>query len=121
MDNKDQELREKWVVFGLIGLYLVLSIIWHFNTIATWDDDCVSRYFNAKAALHDPKQFIDLWNRPLFILIFFLPFQISKDAILLMPVITAFSAYALYAGAKEQGLRNAYLVAPMMLFQSFGF
>jgi len=119
--NKEFKINEKWLVFGLLGVYLILAVVWHFHTDAPWDDDCVGRYFNAKNAISDPQQFITLWNRPLFILLFFIPFQISKHAILLMACISAMSAYALYRAAKKLNISNAYLIVPMLLFQSFYF
>lgn len=109
-----------WVFF-LIGIYLIASVIWEFASIAPWDDDCVGKYFNAKDAINDPKQFISLWNRPLFVLLFFIPFQLGKHAILFMSIISAFSAYYLFIAAKKLEIKNAVLVLPFLLFQAFFF
>ncbi len=97
------------IAFVMLGLYLVFTGIWHFNTNAPWDDDCIGRYYNTKAAIGDPKQFISLWNRPLFTLLFFIPFQFSKHAVLLMSVISAGGAYALFLSAKKLKISNAFL------------
>ncbi|NTW31809.1 MAG: tetratricopeptide repeat protein [Bacteroidetes bacterium] len=112
---------EKWTVLGLIIIYLILCVIWDFNTKAPWDDDCVTRYYNIRAAANDPTQFISLWNRPLFMIIFFFPFFLGQHAILLMAVISSISAYALYLVAKELKMNNAYLIVPMLTFQAFFF
>lgn len=112
---------QRLMVFVIIGLYLLASIIWEFSSNAPWDDDCVGKYYNAKEAINNPKQFISLWNRPLFIIVFFLPFQISKHAILLMSVISAASAYFLYLSALKLKMKNALLVVPLLLFQAFFF
>ena len=48
---------------------------------ATWDDDCPGRYYNALLAFKDPKQFIGLWNRPLFMLLFALPLKLGRNII----------------------------------------
>ena len=112
---------EKLVVLGLLGIYLICCTIWQFMTDAPWDDDCVGRYYNAKEALNDPKHFIALWNRPIFILLFFIPFQISKHAILLMALLTAGGVYALYKALKELETPNAFLIVPLLVFQAFFF
>ncbi len=109
-----------WLIF-FIGVYLIACVIWEFTSIAPWDDDCVGKYFNAKDAINDPKQFISLWNRPLFVLLFFIPFQLGKHAILFMSVITAVSAFYLYVAAKKLEFKNAILVVPFLLFQAFFF
>ena len=114
-------VNEKWIALLSLSTYLILTVIWYSLTNAPWDDDCVTRYFSAKNAIHDPIHFIALWNRPLFILLFFIPFQLSKHTILLMAVITALAAYSLYQGAKEMKIRHAYLVIPILLFQAFFF
>lgn len=113
--------RETLWVFIIIGLYLIASVIWEFTSIAPWDDDCVGKYFNAKDAFNEPKQFISLWNRPLFVLLFALPFQLGKHAILFMSLISAFSAYYLFLAAKKLKIKNAILVVPFLLFQAFFF
>lgn len=113
--------KESFWVFIIIGFYLLASVVWEFTSIAPWDDDCVGKYFNAKDAINDPKQFISLWNRPLFVILFFLPFQLGKHAILFMSIISAFSACALYLAAKKLEIKNAILLLPLLLFQAFYF
>ncbi len=90
-------------------------------TDAPWDDDCMVRYYNSRSALENPNHFISLWNRPLFILIFFIPFQISRHAILLMAIISSISAYSLYRAVKIQDVKNSFMVVPLLLFQAFFF
>ncbi len=97
-------------------------MIYGFWNHFTWDDDCPGRYYNTLNAIHDFKQFVSLWNRPLFVLIFFLPVQISKHSILvLMVAISALSAFYLYKGVRKTGTENAWLVVPLMLFQVYYF
>lgn len=112
---------EKWIVFGLLTLYLILASTWHLLTDAPWDDDCVTRYYNVTEALIHPENFISLWNRPLFVVLFFIPFQLGKAAILLMALISAFNAYILYLVARKLNMTNAFLVIPLLLFQAFFF
>src|SRR6056297_353545 len=119
---KGIKIHERQLVFGLLVAYLILSVVWHFSTNAPWDDDCVGRYYDVKSAISNPRVFISLWDRPLFVLLFFLPFKlIGQEGILLMVIISALSAYALYQVAKELKMSNAYLVIPMFLFQAFFF
>ena len=45
-------------------------VIWGLLSDATWDDDCATRYYNARDAIQNPLQFISIWNRPLFVILF---------------------------------------------------
>ncbi len=114
-------INERWLVFGLLVVYLTLCIIWEFQADAPWDDDCISRYYNARDAIHNPHHFISLWNRPLCILLFFIPFQISHHTILLMAIISASSAYALFLALKELKISNSFMIIPLLTFQAFFF
>lgn len=114
-------LNENSLAWGFIAIYLVLSFVWHFSTDAPWDDDCISRYYNVKDAFKEPSAFINLWNRPLFVLVFAIPFQLSKHAILLMAFISASSQYALFEVAKKWKIKYAFMVVPFMAFQAFYF
>ncbi|HTF04381.1 MAG TPA: tetratricopeptide repeat protein [Bacteroidia bacterium] len=116
------EKNEKWIVWGILLFYCIASIAYGFLSPATWDDDCPTRYYNTLAAFEHPKNFIDIWNRPLFVILFALPVQISKYGILvLMVLITAFAAHALYKALKEIHVKNAFMVLPFLLFQAFFF
>ena len=66
--NKDQLL-----VFGLLAIYLLTAIIWQFLTDAPWDDDCITRYYNAKEALNNPGTFISIWDRSIIHFVVFYP------------------------------------------------
>jgi Tfp pilus assembly protein PilF len=116
------EHREKTVVLLLLGIYFAAEIIYSFLSDATWDDDCPTRYYNTVDAFNHPLNFIDIWNRPLFVLLFSIPVQISKHSIpLLMSGLTAAAAWALYRYSKISGIRNAFLIVPFLLFQAFVF
>ncbi|UTW61882.1 tetratricopeptide repeat protein [bacterium SCSIO 12741] len=112
---------ENALVYGFLTLYLLLSLIWHFTTHAPWDDDCVSRYYNVVQAAEDPVHFVEVWNRPLFVLLFFIPMMISRHGVLLMAIISAGGAFALYKAARKLELRQAWLVVPFLLFEAFFF
>ena len=118
---KSFRINERWLVFGLLVLYLILCFIWEFQANAPWDDDCISRYYNARDAIHNPHHFISLWNRPLCILLFFIPFQFGHHTILLMAIISASSAYALFLALKEQNIPNSFMIIPLLTFQAFYF
>lgn len=113
---------EKWLVFASLITFCTISITYGFLSHATWDDDCPTRYFNTLNAFSNPSAFIDLWNRPLFVIIFAVPVQLSKYSIaVLMTLIVAASANALYKALKEQGNTYAFMVVPFLLFQAFFF
>ena len=52
--SQSLKINERWLVFGLLVLYLTLCIIWEFQANAPWDDDCIVRYYNARDAIHNP-------------------------------------------------------------------
>ncbi|NOX85703.1 MAG: hypothetical protein GXO86_07035 [Chlorobi bacterium] len=118
---KKLSFEDKLVIFFLI-LYTGLNILWGFVSHATWDDDCPSRYYATLNAFNEPVNFISLWNRPLFALIFSLPVHIGRNAVtVLMVFISAVSSWYLYLGVKETKQANAYLVVPFLLFQTYFF
>jgi hypothetical protein len=103
-------------------MYYLLSVICGLLADAPWDDDCIGRYSNTVNAIHDPKQFISLWNRPLFTLLFFLPMQLGQHAVtFIMPAICIVGAWYLYQSVKLSEIKNTWLVVPFFLFQTYFF
>ncbi len=110
-----------WAII-LIMLYISFSLFYGFSTNGTWDDDCPGRYFNTLNAFNDPLQFISVWNRPLFVIIFAPFVHLGRWVIpVLMTLISAIGAYYLYLGVKKQQIKNAFLVISFLLFQPFLF
>ena len=115
------EPNEKWIFALLVGIY-ILTAVWGLLSEATWDDDCATRYYNTRHALEDPEQFIRIWNRPLFVLLFTLTVQLGKHIIVFqMALISVLTCYALYKAAKTLKIPNAYLIIPFTAFQAFYF
>lgn len=115
-----EAFKNNWVIV-FISVYLLATCVWYLLTDSPWDDDCVTRYFHTKKAFSEPAEFVKTWNRPLFVLLFAIPFQISKHTILLMAALSAFSALCLYRTLEKQSIKNAYLVIPLFLFQAYFF
>ncbi len=114
------EDKEKKIAIALIVISYIIYVAWGILSNGTWDDDCVGRYYNTIDAFNNPKHFIDLWNRPLFVVLFALPLQLGKFMIpVIMPAFSAISAWLLYKSARMLGLRHALLVVPFLLFQAF--
>ncbi len=114
--------RQHWPAVGVILLYVIASITYGLLSNGTWDDDCPTRYYNTLNALNRPKEFISLWNRPLFVLLFFIPIHLGKYVILAgMVLITSIAAWALYLGLQKMNIKNAVMVLPFLLFQAFYF
>ncbi len=66
--------------------------------------------------------FISLWNRPLFTVIFAIPVQFGKYSIpILMCLITGLSTFMLYLALYKQQIKNAFLILPLVLFQTYFF
>ena len=116
-----KEREEAIKTYCYIALYLLLSLIWHFSTNSPWDDDCLTRYFITRGAMENPKNFIDLWNRPLFTLLFYFPFQLGKNMVLLMALISASGQYAMFKVVEQLKIPNPSLVVPLLAFQAFYF
>lgn len=115
-------MSSKKIVIIFILVYVVISLIYAFSSNSTWDDDCPTRYYNTRNSFQEPGHFLGLWNRPLFVLIFALPTQFGTGSIpIVMVLIAAFSAYYLYKALEYQQIKNAYLVVPLLLFQTYYF
>ena len=114
--------KDKKPIYFLTISFVLLNLFWAFYSDNTWDDDCPARFQNTLNAFSNPHQFISLWNRPLFILIFAIPVQLGAWTI---PVIQTFfsiiSGFSLYQVAKELKLKFAYLAFPLLAFQPFVF
>lgn len=113
---------DKGVIIFFILAYIVINLIYSFVTNTVWDDDCPTRYYNTLNAFNDPKMFISLWNRPLFTIIFAGPVQLGKWTIpVLMVIISVIASIYLYRGLIIKQVKNAYMIIPLMLFQTYYF
>jgi tetratricopeptide (TPR) repeat protein len=113
---------EKYVVWALLFIYAVVNLVFGFNEDATWDDDCPTRYYNTLNAFNEPQNFISVWNRPLFVLVFAPIVHLGRNSIFIsMVIITAIAAYYLYKGVKKTGAGNAFMIIPFLLFQTYFF
>ncbi len=114
--------RDRMWAYIALGIYVLISLLWGLGADAPWDDDCPTRYFNTQDALRDPANFVSIWNRPLFVLLFALPAQLGKEAItLLMTALSAFGAWLLWQGLRTLKVPNAWLAIPFLTFQPFFF
>ncbi len=113
---------EKYLVWFFLVVYTGVNLYFGFNEDATWDDDCPTRYYNTLNAFNEPHNFISVWNRPLFVLIFSPIVHLGRNSIFVsMVILTAVAAYYLYRGLKVQGIANAYMILPLLLFQTYFF
>lgn len=113
---------ENILVICFILLYVFLNLAYGILDNATWDDDCPGRIYNTMIAFEKPEHFISVWNRPLFVLLFAPLLPIGINVVFIsMILISATSAYFLYLGAKKKKMQNAFMVVPLLLFQTFYF
>ena len=77
--------KRAWAL-ALIGAYVIISLVYGFLSDAPWDDDCIVRYFNARASWTDPDQFFSVWNRPLFMVLFAPAALIGRDAMMVQMI-----------------------------------
>ncbi len=118
---KPSEPSEKTVLIGALAVFIITAVS-GLLADAPWDDDCLSRYYNTRQALSTPTHFVDQWNRPLFILLFFLTAHLGKFIIpIQMGLIGFFTYYATYKAAQALKIRNAFLAIPFVAFQTFYF
>lgn len=105
------------LVFVLVGL------VWSQLSNYTWDDDAISRFLNVQDARYHPKEFFSSWNRPLFVVLFYLPVQLfgRMGVVVMMLLLTAASGIFLYKGLKHKGVPHAQVVMVFLLFQTFLF
>ncbi|MFN8393610.1 MAG: tetratricopeptide repeat protein [Bacteroidia bacterium] len=119
-DTGKLPLNERNLGYVFLGLYAILSLLWAFSCDAPWDDDCPNRFLNTRRALSEPEQFISVWNRPLFVLIFALPSQLGKDSVaILMTLISTLGAWLLWRAVDALKSPNAWLVIALYAFQPF--
>lgn len=120
--NKKELFSEKYLVYAFLLIYIITNIVFGLSEEATWDDDCPNRYFNTLNAFENPKQFISIWNRPLFVIVFAPIVHLGRNSIFItMVLLTAIGAYFLYKGLQKKGTQNAYLILPFLLFQTYFF
>lgn len=114
--------RDKKPLLLITGVFVLVNLIWAFYSDNTWDDDCPARFQNTIHALGDPKQFVNLWNRPLFVFIFALPVQLGAWTIpVIQTLFSVIAGFSLYQVARDQKLKFAYLAFPLLAFQPFVF
>lgn len=114
--------KENLIAKGLCILIPLIYLIWATLSNATWDDDCPTRYFNVLQAFSKPETFVNLWNRPLFVILFALPAHLGKISIpIVMSTLAGFTGYYLYLSAKKMKVKYALVVIPFLLMQPFYF
>lgn len=110
------------IAIGLLIATYVLMNVWAILSPSTWDDDCQGRFYNVQTWQENPGVFVDLWIRPLWAIIFFLPVQLGPWVVpVIMALISAFGAYSLIKAAQIQGYKYIYLIVPFLLLQPYFF
>lgn len=117
--------RPWWQHYDIAALFafILISAYWFYQANYTWDDDAMTRYFNTQEAGRRPVLFIDSWNRPLFVLLFYYPVLLFGKAGVawLMTLLTAASGYLISRCARNLGYPDYQMGAVFMVFQTFLF
>ncbi|MBL57621.1 MAG: hypothetical protein CMP61_10555 [Flavobacteriales bacterium] len=114
--------KDKMPLLIITLTFIFVNLFWAFYSDNTWDDDCPARYQNTLHAFNDPSQFIKLWNRPLFVIIFSLPVQLGAWTIpILQTIFSIVGGFSLYHVAKHFKFRFAFLAFPLLALQPFVF
>lgn len=100
-----------------------LLVVWGLLSDGTWDDDGPTRYFAVASAFDDPRQFVELWNRPLFVLVYVLPYQLGPLApVFGTALATALAGLVTYLSVRRDPDDRLALVAiPFVVGQPFLF
>lgn len=116
------DTQNKKYLIPLTFLFIGVNLFWGFYSNITWDDDCPTRYFNMLDAINNPEQFVTIWNRPLFMLIFTLPAQLGHwTVIVIQTFLSVIAGWALVKAGGKLKLRYAFLAFPFLVFQPFVF
>lgn len=104
----------RWLAFlGLVGA--VLALVYPDG----YQQDGGNHYLFARWAWEHPRQFVDVWGRPLFTVLYFLPSQLGYPAAKLFTVaICVAAAWQTWRLAVDLGLRRAGLAVPLLFLQT---
>ena len=92
---------EDRLVYAFLFTAYAIGVFWGLASPSAWDDDVPNRYFNALRAFDDPSHFVDLFSRPLWIVLFAGPAQLGPWVIpVIMMGIAVCTAYFLYRAAR---------------------
>lgn len=107
---------------AIIAVYVIASSLYGLLSEAPWDDDCVARYFHTQEMWAKPGHFFSSWNRPLFMFAFAGTAWMGRTVMMFqMILIGALAGWWLFRALEERGARNAWMVLPLFLFQTFHF
>ncbi|HNO12519.1 MAG TPA: hypothetical protein PKI67_16415, partial [bacterium] len=113
----DWNQTKTWLILSLSTVVLTL-IYYMVNSPRPYDDDNIGRYFMAQAAFVKPGYFLDIWGRPMAILLFSIPAQFGywyvASGVALLTVMTCFFTYK---AAQESGRPYAWMVVLFVFFQ----
>jgi tetratricopeptide (TPR) repeat protein len=119
---KISDRHEQLLAVCFVALYVLVNFVYGIIDEATWDDDCAVRIYNTMIAFKNPEHLISIWNRPLFMLVFSPLIPLGKNVVfIIMILISAIGSYYLYLGAKKKQKQNAFMLVPLLLFQTFYF
>lgn len=115
--TSNQELK---IAYWFLAVSYVLMNLWAALSPGTWDDDCQGRFYSVQDVFSNPGVLVDLWVRPLWALLFFIPAQLGPWVIpVIMSLISLSAALALVKAAQIQGFRFVYLLVPFLIFQPY--
>ncbi len=118
-DLFQRSLRAVWLLLGGIGL---LMFFWMSQSPRPYDDDNIGRYFMAQYAPHNSAHFVDLWGRPLGILLYLIPSQFGYWYCAGTTVLLSLGTiYFVYRTAVITDRPNAWLAVVFTAFQPIFF
>lgn len=109
----------KWALVALAAVY-VLYVLWGLLSPYTWDDDCPNRYYHTLEAWTNPNHLISMWNRPLWVWLFFFPAKLGTFIVpIIMSFISVLAGYYCYKSAIKLDLKYPLLAGVFLLLQPY--
>lgn len=114
MENRSDTRRVLWWLLAMAVTGASTVLLW----LDTYQQDAGNHFLGARWAWKYHANFIDAWNRPLFVWAYALPSQLGWNAARLFSVLIAMaSAWQTWRLAQQLGLKNAWLTVPLLWLQ----
>jgi len=121
-EESAQGLLGRFGPFALAAAMFLLWIVYGRLASGTMNDDDVSRYFLVRRIPENPELLINMWGRPLFMLIYALPARLGYAGVeFVTALISALSLLVTARLAKAAGVRSAFAAVAFTAFQPFVF
>lgn len=116
MNHKlNERLKDREIVYLVMALAGAVWVFYCINAVKTYNHDDIQRFMMARTIMSHPKNFLDMWGRPLYMVLYMLPAQINLTAArIFSTVLSLATMWLVYAYAARSGYVRPWL-APLFL------